>query len=78
MPLLPHTRPMHDALTAYGVNPLTTPETVEMTETTYGILIDQYLTDSDGALILHEGDQGVGVEPVTVKRFFPHPHTSNT
>lgn len=73
MPLLPHTRPMHDALTAYGIDPLMTPETVEMTETTYGLLVDQYLTDGDGALILHEGDRGVGDKPVIVKRFFPHP-----
>lgn len=72
-----HTRPMGHAFTVYGINPLETPETVEMTETTHGIIIDQYLTDAVGELILHEGDRGVGEEPVIVKRFFPHPAQNN-
>lgn len=75
MTLLPLAHPMRDALTAYGINPLRTPEAVEMTETQHGIIIDQYLTDDTGELVFHEGDRGVGVEPVSVKRFFPHPVT---
>lgn len=73
--MTPDQTPMTVALEAYGIDPLNTPESCTLEWTDMGIVVDQYVKQSDepGDVLCHEGRGGVLVEPVTVRRFFPHP-----
>lgn len=65
-------------LRGYDIDPLNTPEVVELEYTRAGIIVDQFipLSTTTGDVLMHEGDHGAAAGPVTVKRFFPHPATS--
>lgn len=67
--------PISTALTAYGIDPLNTPETIQLEHTHTGIIIDQFipLSTTTGDVLMHEREHGAAGEPVTVRRFFPHP-----
>lgn len=73
-------QPFTTTLRQYGIDPMNTPEVVELESTRAGIVIDQFipLSTAPGDILCHEGEHGAAVEPVTVKRFFPHPGTDTT
>ena len=65
-------RPFLDALEAYGVDPMTVPETTTLTHARGGIVVDVMATGPDGDLLFDEDEHGA-VDIVTVRKFYPHP-----
>lgn len=64
-------RPILEALEAYGVRDYV-PETTTLTHAHDGVILEVMATGPDGDLLFHE-DQDGAVDPVTVRRFYPHP-----
>lgn len=68
---------MAQTLTAYGADLNRIPPETVLAWTPTGIIITQYVNpdgDPDG-ILMHDGEHGDPTEPVTVRRFFPHPAT---
>lgn len=76
----PATDLMGQTLTAYGVDPARTPTELTLEWTPAGIVIDQFVTrgPEPADIVMHEGEHGSAVDPVTVRRFFPHPLLDTT
>ena len=74
-----HAEPFRDALQAYGINPLHTPDEPRIRQTQLGIMIDQYVHSDDyrGGILCHEADGGRLDTPVVVRKFYPHPAPSD-
>lgn len=65
-------RPFLDALEAYGVDPMTVPETSLITHARKGVIVEVLALDEDGGIVILDG-RGAGPEVATVRKFFPHP-----
>lgn len=66
---------MAQTLTAYGADLNRIPPQTVLAWTPAGIILDQYAVpdgNPDG-ILMHEGEHGASTEPVTVRRFYPHP-----
>lgn len=66
---------MAQTLTAYGADLNRIPPETVLGWTPAGIVIAQYVApegDPDG-ILMHEGEHSTPTDPVTVRRFYPHP-----
>lgn len=68
---------MAQTLATYGADPKRTPPETTLEWTPTGIIVDQYVAPegNPGSILMHEGEHGASTDPVTVRRFFPHPGT---
>ncbi len=66
---------MAQTLTAYGADLNRIPPETVLAWTPAGIILDQYAAplDAPDDILMHEGEHGTPTDPVTVRRFFPHP-----
>lgn len=65
-------RPLVEALEAYGVDPMTVPETTTLTHAHDGVVLEVMATGPDGDLLFDEDEHGAA-DVVTRRRFYPHP-----